>query len=245
MNPPTDPKPARPTELDSVAELDALADQLRAACGKPAELSSSFEPELQHLLQSQPWTLRMAMSNNRMLRVAAALLLVTTLGGPIAALVMMFTPAVQPTTEITMLPPQVLPDFEPDAQPEPEAAIPPIDPSLEEAFGLDWQQAMQRSNRMSVIIGQWQAALAPDTAPKASPSPAYLDWQNASLRELEAEFDRRCLLGLTSPPPPTLVLRIRELLANLERLEAAQAPSWLQAWAWVLDGPGVKARQFF
>jgi hypothetical protein len=232
------------SQPEPTVELDRLADELRDACG-PVEMSSSFELDLQDRLQSNPWTLRVAMNNNRMLRVAAALLLVTTLGGPITALVMMFTPAPATTTEISMLPPQALPEIEEDLQPEPEAAIPPVDPSLEVAFGLDWQQAVQRSNRMAQVVGQWRAGRKDLRPEAASPSPALMDWANASLSQLAIEFQRRCTLDLSSPPPAGLALRIRELYSAAKQSEPSAIPNWLQAWAWILDGPGVKARQFF
>jgi hypothetical protein len=219
-------------------QLDLLADELRQAV-PDSPLSADFDNRLQARLAAQPWTLRSALQSNRLLRVAAALLFVTTVVGPVSALVLMFVrPEFVPTELVWLL---GNPSQESVSVHEPvfEPVIPPADPSLEEAFGLPWHKAVERSNRMALAILQWNRAYSSSEFPVPVQTPALMDWSQATEKDIKDEFERRCLLNLHSPPPASLAERIKTLQNR------GDVPPWLQAWRWVLEGSGLEPAEFF
>jgi hypothetical protein len=183
--------------------------------------------------------LRSAFQSNRLLRVAAALLFVTTVAGPVAALVLIFVRPEPALTELVWLPSNPSQGTVSEREPIFDPVVPPADPSLEEAFGLPWHKAVERSNRMALAILQWNRVYSPSEFPAPVQTPAMMDWSQATNMDIKREFERRCLLNLHSPPPASLAERIKTLQ------EGGDAPSWLQAWWWVLDGPGLEPTEFF
>lgn len=224
-----------PTEQ---AHLDALADELQQELQQPA-LSAGFVDQLQERMQAEPWTLRSALHRNRMLRLAASLLLITTVAGPVSALVILFTKSDPQTPGIIWDPPASPLEIEEAMEPKVDPAIPPIDPDLEEAFGMDWHAAIEQSNRMALVIRQWEEAhqdVASDQAPLA---PALMDWRGATVEQIEQEFRRRCMLGINTPPPGALAERVLDLQ------NAEKGQDWVRAWQWVLQGSGLEIEPFF
>jgi hypothetical protein len=221
-------------------ELDQLADELEASFKNPA-LSDGFADLLQARLQEHPWSFRGAIQNNRMLRLAASLLLITTVVGPVSALVFLFVNA-EPGNPVVPIwdPPTFVEGLTEESQPKDDLAVPPVDASLEEAFGLDWHEAVAQSNRMALIMRQWTEVNQDVAFAAPTMAPAQMDWTDAQLHAIRSEFERRCLLGISSPPPSSLAERILQFTA-----EEAEGQGWIRAWQWVLNGPGVDAPVFF
>ncbi len=227
------------SELRDQAELDLLAEELRRACPAP-DLSDAFAEELRARLAAHPWTLSSALRRNSLIRVAAMLLVLSTVAGPVAALVLLFRAPPKHVAEIIWTIPQPQPEVEegPDHQPLP--AVPPVDPAAGNAFGLDWQEALTRENRMALIVRQWHdAGLA---SGQAAAAPSRLDWSDAGRADLEAEFLRRCELGILASPSPGMVQRVRSFepeagraAQNQDAGTASAVDAWLAAWQWVLD----------
>jgi hypothetical protein len=219
------------------AELDALAGELEQL--QQPVLSEGFVDQLQERLQAEPWTLRTAIHSNRMLRLAAALLLITTVGGPLSALVILFGNKEPETPVLDWELPNLTELAEEPIEPRFDPVVPPTDPDLEEAFGLDWHAAVEQSNRMALVIRQWSDSNQEVADQQPSLAPALMDWSDASLTEIKQEFGRRCQLGIATPPPASLSERIKQLQGSDQELD------WVQAWQWVLDGPGLEIRPFF
>lgn len=246
---PTTPEPRGPRPLDAApgpaeaAALDRLADELRAAVPAGAPLDAEFAEALRARLGEQPWTLRSALRERPLLRVAAALLILSTVAAPVSALVLLIRPAPQPETELSFeLPPPPLPILE-EAPPQPQpTVVPPQDPGLADAFGIDWQRAVARSNRMAVVVEQWRAAQAGDRPEEVPAAPPMLAWHDADVDALVREFRRRAWLGLTSPPPSSLTARLDALRADGDE---AALPVELRAWLWVLHGEAPPVPAFF
>ncbi|NQU48238.1 MAG: hypothetical protein HQ519_06295 [Planctomycetes bacterium] len=221
-------------------ELDRLADELEASFKNPT-LSDGFADLLQARLQEHPWSFRGAIQNNRVLRLAASLLVITTVVGPISALVVLIINA---EPEKSVVPIWDLPTFEEaltqEVQPKDDLAVPPLDTSLEEAFGLDWHEAVAQSNRMALIMRQWTEANQDVAFDTPAMAPGQMNWTDADLDAIQSEFERRCLLGISSPPPSSLAERILQLPTGV-----AEGQAWISAWQWVLNGPGVDAPVFF
>ncbi len=218
------------------AELDALATEMQRHLVQP-ELSAGFVDLLQERLQAEPWTLRAAIRRNRLLRLAASLLLITTVAGPVSALVILFTQPESKTPVIGVDLPEPLIEVEEDIEPDFDPAVPPLDPSLEDAFGMDWHEAVEQSNRMALVIRQWNEANQDVADGGAHLAPALMDWTHATEAQIADEFRRRCQLGIVTPPPSTLAERVIEL--------DAAGNGWAQAWQWVLSGSDLQIQPFF
>lgn len=217
------------------AELDALAGELQQQLGPPA-MSEGFVEQLQDRMQAQPWSLRSAIRRNSMLRVAAGLLLMTTVAGPVSALIILFAEKQAATPTVIWDPPSLTETEE--ETPEPNInPLPPSSPKLEEAFGLDWHAAVEKSNRMALVIRQWNEAQQEVAEQQPSLKPEMMDWSGASLNQLEQEFRRRCQLGIVDAPQASLAERIMQV--------APDQGAWVQAWQWALEGQGLEIQPFF
>ena len=224
-----------PAEAGAEAEeLLALGAELQQ-CAAEVPLSADFAESLRGRLEERPWELRAALRERPMLRAAAALLVVSTIAAPVSALVLLLPQPAPKGPMITMEPPVQVPDvILEEARPE-IPAIPPSVPGFADAFDADWQASVAQSNRTAVMQAQWFLA-HPDADPSAAaPAPARLGWADATIEELVAEFERRALLGITTPLPGSLLERIESFLASTPKAEQVAA---LQAWNWVLHGEG-------
>ncbi len=219
------------------AELDALAGELQQL--QQPGLSEGFVDQMQERLQAQPWTLRAAIHRNRMLRLAASLLLITTVGGPLSALVILFAEKEATTPVVDWELPKLIELAEEPIEPRFDPVVPPTDPDLEEAFGIDWHAAVEQSNRMALVIREWDEANQEVADKQPSLAPALMEWSGANLAEIEQEFTRRCLLGIATPPPASLSDRVMQL----QGIE--QGLGWVQAWQWALNGTGLDIPPFF
>lgn len=218
------------------AELRSLGEELQEALPAEVGVSAGFSEELRANLASRPWEFRSALRERPLLRVAAALLVISTVAAPVSALVLLFQPEPESSHEL-IWERQVLPAEIEDAPIRPELpAVPPAFPAgFEEAFGADWQAAIAMSNRTAVMIAQWHEAHAEESEFEPKLAPALLDWSEASLPDLQAEFERRAQLGLTSVLPASLTERVEHFI---ETLPEADRPAELKAWDWVLHGAG-------
>ena len=202
------------------AQLDALAEELRAACPQPP-LSRSFLERLDARL-AQPWTLRAAMDRNPVLRAAAGLLVLLMAGAPLAALIGLLPgwPGQRPELgfDVPALPPQV-------EEPAAEAKVPVVPPyDGDELFTPEWRRELERANRMALAGASWNDAGLGEAA-----APTIEDWSRADAEALWQEFRHRCASGVSLPPSPALEARVRVLA------EEGGDPR-LGAWLWVLDG---------
>ncbi len=218
------------------AALRALGVELQEALPTEAALSDGFADELRHRVESRPWEFRTALRERPLLRVAAALLVVSTVAAPVSAFVLLWKPAVESRVDLTWrqqsLPAEI--DEGPE-RPELPVVPPSVPAGFEDAFDADWQASVAASNRAAVMIAQWHDAQDEALLPAPSPSPARLDWSAASLQDLQLEFQRRAQLGLTAVLPASLAERVDHFAATLD---GASLPAEIQAWIWVLHGAG-------
>jgi len=223
-------RPHLPEEAEAVpdaaerAELERLADELRAACRDP-ELAPDFRERLALRLRRAPmW--RRTLRRSVTARLAASVLVLLLAAGPIAA-VALFWPE--------LVAPRVLLGFEPTPPPPAparpaDAPPPPVVPPPDERFGPEWETALLRANRMARAARSWRQAGA--AAPLPGHAVVVADWDLADAEALWNEFVRRCATGQTDAPEPELVARVRALAAEADP-EAMEA---LAPWLWVLDG---------
>ena len=227
---PEAPAPEAGPEWD---ELRALGEELQQH-GAAVPVSADFAESLRGRLEERPWELRTALRERPLLRAAAALLVVSTIGAPVSALVLMLRPSPEPdpvlSWEQVLPPPEVVEEHRPELH-----VVPPQVPGFEQAFDADWEASLAQSNRTAVMQAQWYLAHADAAERTASTAPALLDWTQATEAQLIAEFERRALLGLTKPLPASLLERIEAQLALMPL--ADQAPA-VQAWHWILHGEG-------
>lgn len=215
-------------------ELLALGEELQQSLAN-APLAADFAESLRGRLEERPWELRTALRERPLLRAAAALLLVSTIAAPVSALILLLPNPEHTDPTITMEPPMQVPDvILEESRPE-LPVVPPSVPGFEGAFDADWQAAVARSNRTAVMQAQWFLAHPEADPAQAAPAPALLDWSAASAHELVVEFERRALLGMTTPLPSSLLERIEHFLALAPDDELVPA---LRAWNWVLHGEG-------
>lgn len=229
-----------PAELQQLQQLGA---ELQEHCAAHA-VGDGFADELRERLVENRWELRTALRERPLLRVAAALLVISSIAAPVSALVFLFRSEAEKAPEIHFELPAALPEVvEGPAQRE-IPVVPPVPPEWDGAFGLEWEQALAQSNRSAVVCAQWHQAFGDTGGQDVEAAPARLDWVQASLAELEVEFQRRMQLGLTAALPASLAERIE--LALRELPDTQEQPEWLQAWAWVLHGEGPPPTpQFF
>jgi hypothetical protein len=213
--------------------LSEFADAMRKALPDP-ELSSDFADSLQIRLQ-RPWRFREALRRDRWIQVAASLLVMTTLAGPVAALVGFLLLEKQSVPVIGFEVPH--PSVKTEVMSPPQWQVIPPELTLEDGmFSLEWKAAVEVSNRMAQAISAWEKSGKTFTQPAASP--ARQSWQGATVKELQQEWLRRCALGLTDPPPLDLQSRVRVL-------EKEQGPHpQLKAWRWTLFADGSPERLF-
>ena len=218
------------------AELRALGEELQSALPTEAELSAGFAEELRNRVENRPWEFRAALRERPLLRVAAALLVISTVAAPVSAFVLLWKPAVENRVDLTWRQQSLPAEIEEGPQRPELPVVPPIVPAgFEDAFDLGWQASIAASNRAAVMIAQWHDSLAGAVLDAPSPSPAQLDWSSASLEDLQNEFQRRAQLGLTSVLPASLAERVDHFAATLV---AEALPAEIQAWTWVLHGEG-------
>ena len=220
-----------PTEAGAeVEELRTLGAELQQWANE-VPLSAGFSESLRGRMEERPWELRIALRERPLLRVAAALLVISTIAAPVSALVLLLPGLERSDPMIMMELPVQVPDVVlEEARPE----IPAIPPSVP-GFDSDWQASVAQSNRTAVMQAQWLQARSDADPAVAAPAPAHLEWTHASLAELVLEFERRALLGITTPLPGSLVERIESILADTP---AADCPAALRAWHWILHGEG-------
>jgi hypothetical protein len=218
------------------AELRALGEELQAVQPIEAELSAGFAEALRGRLESRPWEFRTALRERPLLRAAAALLVISTVAAPVSALVLLWRPAVANRVDLTWHQEGLPAEIEVGPQRPELPVVPPVFPAgFEDAFGADWRASIAASNRAAVMIAQWHQAQDGAAQRSASPSPAQLDWSAATLVDLQLEFERRALLGLTGVLPASLAERIDHFAATLVE---GELPAEIQAWTWVLHGEG-------
>jgi len=228
--------PAADLPAGEWAELRALGEELQAAVPAEASLPAGFAEELRGRLESRPWEFRAALRERPLLRVAAALLVISTVAAPVSALVLLWRPAVESKLDLTWRQESLPAEIEEGPQRPELPVIPPVVPAgFEDAFGANWQASIAASNRAAVMFAQWHGSLAGATFKAPSPSPAFLDWSSASLEDLQQEFQRRALLGLTGVLPASLAERVDHFATILE---GAELPAEIQAWTWVMHGEG-------
>jgi len=217
-------------------ELQALAEELQRELPVGSPVSAEFSVRLRSSLSERPWSLRAALHQSPFLRAAAAVLVMSSVAAPVSALVFLLQPTEQAKFELGFeLPTQFSQVIEEVPRPL-EPTVPPLDADFENAFGLDWQAAVARSNRMALVIAQWSDAV-PSVAAfgVAARTPQFQDWAQATAADLKSEFERRALLGLTQSAPSSLEQRLLELT---DGLTDAELPAELAAWRWVLAGDG-------
>jgi hypothetical protein len=218
------------------AELRALGEELQSAQPAESELSAGFAEELRHRLEGRPWEFRAALRERPLLRVAAALLVISTVAAPVSALVLLWRPAVQDRVDLTWRQQGLPAEIEEGPQRPELLVVPPVAPAgFEDAFGVNWQASIAASNRSAVMFAQWHDSLAGGVLSAPSPAPAHLDWSSASVEDLQHEFQRRAQLGLTAALPASLAERVDHFAVTLN---GAELPAEIQAWTWVLHGEG-------
>lgn len=218
------------------AALRALGEELQAALSAPTELSAGFAEGLRSRLESRPWEFRAALRERTLLRVAAALLVISSVAAPVSAIILLWKPAVESRVDLTWRQQNLAAVIEEGPQRPELPVVPPGAPSgFEAAFDADWRASIAVSNRAAVMIAQWHDAQAGARLAEPSPAPAQLDWSSASIEDLQREFQRRAQLGLTSALPSSLAERVEHFTTSME---AADLPAELQAWDWVLHGSG-------
>lgn len=222
-----------PTEFADQPELDALAEELRAAC-VVTELKPGFEGELQQLL-TPAWTWKKALGRDPWMRLAAGLLVMSTVAAPVAAVMEWVFRS--PKTSVVLGFEPWTPPLEVDTEDgwDP-GTVPPFISMEDGPFGLSWQNAVELSNRMAKAVAQWK-----QTHPLGgafSSAPAFLVWDKVGAKALEHELIRRCALGILDPPPAGLVSRVQKLANDGGHAEA------LKGWLWVLNGTGNSADLF-
>jgi hypothetical protein len=214
-------------------ELDALAVELRDACTNPV-LSENFAEELRQRL-TPAWTLKRALGRDPWMRMAAGLLVMSTLAAPVAAMMEWILQKSSAPVVFGFEP--WTPPLEVDAEEGWDPGVVPPSISMEDgSFGLSWQNAVELSNRMAQAVTQWNK-MHP-LAEAANPAPAFLIWDQVSADALQLEFTRRCTLGILNPPPVGLLSRFQDLTRQGDHAEA------LAGWRWVLKGEGNPADLF-
>lgn len=218
------------------AELRAMGEELQSTLPAGAELSANFADELRNRLESRPWEFRSALRERPLLRVAAALLVISTVAAPVSAWVLLWKPAPENQVDLTWDQHTLPAEIEVGPLRPELPVVPPVAPQgFEDAFGTDWQASIAASNRAAVMIAQWHDSLNGAVQDAPNPAPARLDWSSASLEDLRLEFQRRALLGVTSVLPASLAERVDHFAASLE---GEALPAEIQAWTWVLHGEG-------
>ena len=204
-----------------------FTDAMRKALPDP-ELSSGFAESL-HARLRKPWRFREALRRDRWIQVAASLLVMTTLAGPVAALVSFLLPEKPVIPVIGFEVPH--PSVKTELSTPPQWQVIPPEVTLEDGmFSLEWKVAVEVSNRMAQAISAWEKSGGTFIQPSASP--ARQSWHDATPKELHQEWLRRCALGLTDPPPLDLQSRVRVL--GKEKKTNPQ----LQVWRWTLFADG-------
>ncbi|KAA3607821.1 MAG: hypothetical protein DWQ01_12090 [Planctomycetota bacterium] len=261
------PDPPLSAALEEALQNEALAFELQKAHSEPP-LSAGFRDRLWRHWQAAPapiWTMRGAFQRNPVLRVAAALLVMSTLAVPITGMVYFLNP---PKPEHPVIQVQVPRGNGPGAvaeeiwQPHLET---PASPDLEEwlatqVFDDSWMVAVEQQNRLAALSFAWHQrfpisnAGPPPEAGEASWSGeakgfalrlAWLapesgrqqDWPNLSAVDLWLEMEHR--LALAPSRQQELQAPPEGLVQRFRELWALGGEAnraWLQGWKLVLDG---------
>ncbi len=249
MNP---DRPAPELSPEELRQVEAFAEELRAAHPAPP-LSPEFSARLAELHQPR-WTFGRALQQNRLLRVAAGLLVTVAGSVPVMAVLQLLSAPADDQPWVHFDPPRTSPAVEVPVAPELPAPPAPADDladSLDESFVV----AVDRQSRMNRASFRWHQAYPVDApVPAFDPgagAPAGLsaglalrcglvtpeqlsvpaDWAQSSPEQVWLELER--LLASEHPLAPSgpLVTRIRQLWNG----DPSSRP-WLAGWIWVLDG---------
>jgi hypothetical protein len=234
-------------------ELEALAEELRAAHADPPLRAVTLERILAHAVPV--WSFRRALRQNRLLRAAAAMLVTVSGAIPVLAVVQLLqqrgAEAPELAFELPAPPPAVL------SEPvESWTTTPPPHPDLLERLDDSWVVAIERDSRLQAASFRWQK-IYPVDAPEAfadfagadalraglalrfgaldaAAVPALAEPAAADAAELWLELERLLAAGVGGMPVDALVTRVRQLWN-----ERPEDRPLLAGWIHLLDGAPV------
>ncbi|MBC8329023.1 MAG: hypothetical protein H8E31_09780 [Planctomycetes bacterium] len=248
----SDPRPLPELGADEVRRLEAFAEELRLA-HRPPPLSPGFAERLAER-QVPRWTWRRAMRQNRLLRVAAGVLVTVAASVPVMAVIQLLTAPRTDPPAISFQAPRPAPAVE-----VPEDGVLPTAPAnttdLTEALDGSFIVAGDRQGRLDRASFRWRQNYPVEAPAAFEPAPGELDAglaQGLALRfgRLEAgdvaalaapaaaspeqlwlELERQLASGHPAMPADDLVTRVRQLWDA-----ETSSRAWLAGWIWILDG---------
>jgi hypothetical protein len=219
-------------------ELDLLGAELRDAMPE-VRMSADFNERLAAGMQSS-WTFRSALQNNRLIRMAAGLLVMTLAAAPVAAWVGLWPQQKKNPPAIGFeLPEEIDVDQSGGALGDSEGnqVIGPNDEFEAVEWSPERKIALERYNRLVTAVASFEVN-SPGTAfEQVENWGAENSWASASEQTLWLEFGRRCAQADLSPLPAALVDRCEILLAApLDRNMSMSVRVTRAAWLWLLEG---------
>lgn len=224
-------------------ELDLLGAELRDAMPE-ISMSADFHERLAAQMHNN-WTLRSAFQNNRLIRVAAGLLVMTLAATPVAAWVGLW-PQQKKTPPLIgfELPTEIDVDQSGGTLGESDGnqVIGPND----EFEAFEWSEerslAVERSNRMASAVASFEANVQADEYHNFHSGDQPRSWVDADAQGLWNEFGRRCQSANLAALPSALVQRCEDFLQApltdpVDHTEIAARA----AWAWLLHGEQAAA----
>ncbi|MCP4091914.1 MAG: hypothetical protein GY747_00555 [Planctomycetes bacterium] len=224
-------------------ELDQLGAELRDAMPE-VSLSEDFHEHLAAKIENS-WSIRSAFQNNRMIRMAAGLLVMTLAAAPVAAWVGIWPQQKKNPPAIGFeIPEEVNVDESGGALGDSEDNQ--VTGPNDEFEAVEWSPqrrvALERYNRLVTAVASYELHGQDMELARFEGFSDQSAWASASEESLWLEFARRCAQADLSPLSAELVARCTLMLAApLDRNASKQQRAAYAAWAWLLEGEQAKA----